>query len=198
MIALLDCSREGMASAPAELPGLEIGQLLTPLTRRADLGLPYGIDNGAFAKFDPKAFRSLLARQAGQEHRCLFVAVPDVVGSARRTLEVFNIWHEEMDRWPLALVAQDGIEDLPIPWDLLSAVFIGGSTDFKSSAAAVSVAKAAKALSLHVHVGRVNTRDRLELWRENGADSIDGTGLSRYSHMREAATAPTLFTEAAR
>lgn len=197
MLALLDCSRDGMASAADELPGLEIGQLLTPLTRRADLGLPYGIDNGAFAKFDPKAFRSLIERQLGQEHRCLFVAVPDIVGSARRTLEVFKVWYEELSRWPVALVAQDGIEDLEIPWDLLSAVFIGGSTEFKSSREAVAVAKAAKALSLHVHVGRVNTRDRLEFWAENGADSIDGTGISRYSHMRAAATAPGLFTEGA-
>lgn len=37
-----------------------------------------------------------------------------------------------------------------------------------------------------VHIGRVNTPGRFERFEKLGADSIDGTGLARYSHMRAA------------
>jgi hypothetical protein len=51
-----------------------------------------------------------------------------------------------------------------------------------------------------VHAGRVNTPGRFEYFESLGADSIDGTGLSRYSWMRERiyenATKPKLFAEA--
>ena len=116
--------------------------------------------------------------------------------SARRTLEVFDEWKQRLADWPLALVCQDGQEHLPIPWKAIAAVFIGGSTEWKMGPHAMTCIKAAKAIGKWVHVGRVNTPGRFEYFEKLGADSLDGTGLSRYSHMREAVhrenTAPQL------
>lgn len=197
MIFLLDTS-DTLAECSADLgDGVEVGQLLTPLTRRAYVGGKYGIDNGAFSNFDRRAFRSLIERQDEHKDECLFVALPDVVGSARRTLELFRSWEGELASWPKALVAQDGIESLDIPWDDLDAIFIGGSTDWKNSSHAMDVAKCAKAqtTSIWVHVGRVNTPNRFDRW-DGIADSADGTGVSKYTHMRKKLVSPPgLFNE---
>lgn len=181
MIALLDTS-EDLAVCSAEL-GLPVGQLLTPLTRfkrRSDL---FAIDNGAFSKFNEKGFLSLLEREEDAIDLCKFVAVPDVVGSARRTLECFDRWYERINHWPLALVAQDGQEDLAIPWDDIAAIFIGGSTRWKMSNEALQVVKAAKILGKWVHIGRVNEEDRFSHF-EGFADSFDGSGVAQYSKQR--------------
>ena len=185
MIALLDTS-ENLDLCASEL-GCEVEQLLTPLTRfkRQKAGDHFAIDNGAFARFSPVAFRSLLEREAAFKDLCRFVVVPDVVGSARRTLEVFEYWRDELAGWPLALAAQDGIENIAIPWNQLAAIFIGGSTDFKLGESARAVIRAAAATGKWIHVGRVNSPCRFEYFESLGVDSIDGTGLSRYSHMRE-------------
>lgn len=187
MLILLDTNNTQWAEAPAELgDGFEIGQLMTPLTMYSDRGVKYAIDNGAFSGFSADKFRSLLKRQKASRERCIFVAVPDVVGSARRTLEVFRHWYPLICTWPLAFVAQDGVEDVDIPWDLIAAVFIGGSTEFKLSVAAEQVVRAAQAIGKWVHVGRVNTPNRVARFGKLGIDSIDGTGISRYGWMRRA------------
>lgn len=164
-----------------------VEQLITPLTRFSNQRPDhhFAIDNGAFSNFNAKGFRSLLEREKENRHLCRFVAVPDVVGSARRTLEVFEHWKNDLHKWPLALVCQDGQENLPIPWDEIAAIFIGGSTTWKLSTQAAQCIKAAKAIGKWVHVGRVNSPERLEYFEKLGADSIDGSGLARYSHMRE-------------
>jgi hypothetical protein len=68
----------------------------------------------------------------------------------------------------------------------IEALFIGGTDDFKLGKHGAACVKAAKALGKWCHVGRVNTPGRLEYFEELGADSCDGTGLARYSHMRRA------------
>lgn len=185
VIAMLDTS-EDLLVCRAEI-GCPVEQLLTPLTRfnRQNKRAKFAIDNGAFAGFRAGEFKGLLLREKDSTSLCRFVAVPDVVGSARRTLEVFDHWKYKLSGWPLALVAQDGIEDLPIPWEQIAAIFIGGSTSWKMSKAAGDVVKAAQAMGKWTHIGRVNTPGRFEYWDEIGADSIDGTGLSQYSWMRE-------------
>lgn len=185
MRVLLDTS-EDLAVCSEEL-GVPVEQLITPLTRRRIQapGQPFAIDNGAFARFNAKRFLALLRRNEGHRTHCRFVVVPDVVGSARRTLEVFRYWQPELCRWPLALACQDGQEELPIPWDLIDAVFIGGSTRWKESDAAAQCIKAAQALGKWVHVGRVNTQSRFEWCEQLGVDSVDGSGIAQFSWMRE-------------
>lgn len=184
MIALLDNGQD--LDQCAEELGCRVGQLLTPLTRYRLRSSLFGIDNGGYSSVDIPAFLALLSREQDRREQCLFVAAPDVVGSARRTLEVFERWKPRLDGWKLALVCQDGQEHLPIPWDDIAAVFIGGSTNWKCSAHAAQIVKAAKALEKWVHVGRVNDPSRFKHFEELGADSCDGTGIARYTHMREA------------
>lgn len=186
MIVLLDTS-EDLDVCAAEL-GCEVAQLLTPLTR-FNLQKPaerFAIDNGAYSHFNKAAFESLLKREYARRSQCLFVCAPDVVGSARRTLEIFSHWTEQLEDWPLALVIQDGQQDLPIPWTEIDAVFIGGSTAFKLSPHVEHIIKAAKILGKWAHVGRVNDGARFNYFEKMGADSIDGSGIARYSHMRDA------------
>lgn len=206
MIALLDTSHD-LETASAEL-GCPVEQLFSPgngFLPQNDT-VKFGVDNYSFNRFDAVAFERKLERLSEFRDRCRFVAAPDVVvigphgpiGDARRTLEVFEHWYPRLCDWPVALVAQDGQESLPIPWDLIQAVFIGGSTQWKLSHHAAAIIKAAKALDKWAHVGRVNTPGRFEHFEKLGADSIDGTGLSRYTWMREriwqAYNKPTLLT----
>jgi hypothetical protein len=128
----------------------------------------------------------LLKREEHHKDRCLFVSAPDIVGSAQRTLELFGLWKPRLAGWPVALVCQDGQEYLPIPWDEIAAVFIGGTTNWKCSHHVEQIIKTAKLFEKWVHVGRVNDPVRFKHFEEIGADSCDGSGLARYTHMRKA------------
>jgi hypothetical protein len=184
--------------------GLKCEQIFSPygMHQAYRKGGGFCIDNGAFAKFKPNVFRGLLEREAGRKDLCRFVAVPDVPQSARRTLEVFHHWYPELSGWPLAYVCQDGQEDIEIPWGLISAIFIGGSTEWKLSRYAADCIKAAKVIGKWVHVGRVNTATRIAHFLPMGVDSVDGTGLSRFKdnqagvkEMLAEMQAPDLFKE---
>lgn len=163
-----------------DLPAFEYGQLISPLCHHRAWDGPFAVDNGAFSGFDRESFARLLDAERDNRERCIFVAAPDVVGSARRTREVFLHWYPKLHGWPVALVAQDGIEDLDIPWSLLAAIFIGGSTAWKLGPHAEAVIRAAQAVGKWVHVGRVNTAQRIEKFLDLGVDSIDGASLSRH------------------
>jgi hypothetical protein len=115
------------------------------------------------------------------------VVVPDIVGSARRTLEVWHYRHRLglPPGFPYAFVAQDGCENLDIPWDTMDALFIGGRDPWKDSQSAQDMVKTAKTFGIHVHVGRVNTKKRYELFAGLGADTCDGSGVAMYDHMIE-------------
>lgn len=163
---------------------LVMGQLLTPLTGYADAGGIYAIDNGAFSGFPADRFRRLLERQESRKADCLFVTCPDIVGAGQRSIELFKRRSRWIpDGWKVALVAQDGMEDLEIPWDEMDAIFIGGGDPWKDSKASQDIVKTAVTLGVWVHVGRINTPRRFELFDELGADSCDGSGIAMYDHM---------------
>jgi len=185
-MALLDNGQD-LAECEREI-GLPVGQLLTPLTRYKlrDPSRPWAIDNGGFKKLDVPGLLSLLKREEHHRENCLFVAMPDIVGSAQRTLELFEHFAPQLQGWKLALVCQDGQEIAPIPWDRIAAVFIGGSTNWKCSAHVEQIIKTALVLGKHVHAGRVNTPERWHWFEQQGAHTADGSGLARYSHMRRA------------
>lgn len=166
----------------SEVDDFEHWQLRTPLTNYKLAGVDYGLDNGAFTRFNEKAWVRLV-KQA-KDHKPVFVCLPDIVGSARRTLELFPHFLKITSGLPRALVLQDGIGDFSIPWNDIEAVFIGGTDDFKISSEAFAAAKTARCLNKWVHVGRVNTEKRVNEWW-GVADSIDGSGISRYDHMRK-------------
>lgn len=186
MLALLDNGQD-LAGCEAEIGG-PVGQLLTPSTgyRLRDPSRSWGADNAGFKVLDVPGLFRLLKRNEAHQSTCMFVAVPDIVGQAQRTLELFDHFAPQMEGWPLALVCQDGQENQPIPWGRIAAVFIGGSTSWKCGPHAAAIVKTAKILGKHVHIGRVNTPDRWQHFEALGADSADGTGIARYSHMRRA------------
>lgn len=186
MIALLDNGQD-LAECEAEI-GVPVGQLLTPLTRYRlrEPERPWAIDNGGFNELDIPGLESLLAREEHHKEKCLFVAAPDIVGSAQRTLELFAHFGPMLKGWPIALVCQDGQELLPIPWNDIAAVFIGGSTNWKCSHHVEQIIKTAKLLGKHVHAGRVNDPQRWLHFEGLGVDTCDGSGLARYTHMRRA------------
>jgi hypothetical protein len=174
------------ATLRRHLPSPYLGHLLVPgagnsVRRMLATGQPWAADNAAFSGFDPGAFAGLLSRIAGKPG-CLFVACPDVVGDARATLEQFAVWQPVIASMglPVALVGQDGLEDLDPPWERMQAFFLGGSTEWKLSDAAASRARAAKARGCWVHMGRCNTLRRLRHAYAIGCDSIDGSAFSRW------------------
>lgn len=173
------------------LPGNEdvLGMIVAPscgkrVPAMLKSGLPWAADNGAFSGFAPERFRAFLRKIAGRPG-CLFLAVPDVVGRARATLSRFHEWALECRAagQPLALVGQDGLEGLDVPWKLFDALFIGGSTRWKESQHAADLALAAKRRGHHVHMGRVNSRRRLRIAMSWGCDSCDGTGMSKFGDL---------------
>lgn len=181
MKLLLDVSAKKLAMLADEYPEYVGGQLLTPASSFVNAGGVFAVDNGCFKQFDRPAWERLLAVNEEHKPRCQWVCAPDVVGSGRRTLECFRFWGGWLAdrRWPVALVAQDGIEDLDIPWDAIAAIFIGGTDRFKDSESSRQVAKTAKILGKIVHVGRVNAK-RIGAWR-GLADTGDGSGYSRFT-----------------
>ena len=167
-------------SKPETMDALFAGQLLTPLTRYSNWSPGcFGVDNGCYSGFKPNEFRALLMREEKNKRGCLFVTVPDVVGNARRTLELWKYRHRFVPpTWPLALVAQNGIEDMDIPWSEFACVFYGGDDSFKCSQAVMDVARTAKILGKHNHLGRCNSDRRFSNWH-GIADTCDGSGVSR-------------------
>jgi hypothetical protein len=179
---MLDCSPAKIAEYSYRYD-YEFWQLRTPLTAYARATcVPYGLDNGFFSGSLPAAWNRLI--QEAEADRPVFVAVPDIVGSARRTADLFTYFERKTNGLPRALVLQDGIGNVEIPWANIAAVFVGGSDDFKIAPEAIQAAKCAKMLGKWVHVGRVNTASRMGNWI-GLADSIDGSGISRYDHMLE-------------
>lgn len=112
--------------------------------------------------------------------RVRFAVAPDVVPDAAATLERSRPWLPQIRAlgMPAALVAQNGQESLPVPWDDLDCLFIGGDTTWKLGPEARELAGEAKARGKWVHMGRVNSERRLRYALAIGCDSADGTFLA--------------------
>lgn len=158
-----------------------LGVLCSPRCVYADdiQGWPWAADNDAYSKWDAGRYRDMLERIRGRDG-CLFVTAPDVVGDSRQTLLNFYKWRWEMEvcGQPVALVGQDGMRPWDVPWTLISALFIGGTTEWKMGPHATELVKAAKTRGKWVHMGRVNSYERMRYARWLGCDSIDGTQFS--------------------
>lgn len=141
----------------------------------------WAMDNGCFVGLDPGAYMRMLYAYRTKA-ACLFVAVPDAVADAAETLSLWMFWSpvvRALGREP-AFVAQNGLTPERVPWDEFGTLFIGGDDLFKDGPAVRTLCAYAKAKGKWVHWGRVNGKRRYELARKAGADSLDGTGFSRY------------------
>lgn len=167
----------------ADLAAGTIGLLTTPASGyRLDDVAVWALDNGCYTGAFPGIgnYLALLDRLEPHRGRCLFVAVPDVVYDAEATLS----WFEEVAPiihaagWPVALVGQDGMEHLDVPWWQVDWLFLGGSTAWKLGTGATQLIAQAKAHGVRVHVGRVNSGRRFRHFAGLGCDSADGTYLA--------------------
>jgi hypothetical protein len=183
---LLDCSPAKIEAYRARYR-VDFGQLRTPLTnyKLASEPVMWAADNGFFSSQDVNAWLAWVDRfDENRARRPKFVTLPDIVCDAARTIELFEYFKKRTNELPRALVLQNGIERERIPWNDLDAIFIGGDDQFKYSPQAMAAARTAKILGRWVHVGRMNTAARVRNWL-GLADSIDGSGISRFDHMLE-------------
>lgn len=149
-------------------------------------GVPWCADNGCYSdKWDQEKWWKWLVRHAGDAGTCLFAVAPDVVGDAVATLERSSPWLAPIRDlgYPVAFVAQDGVESTEVPWDAFDVLFVGGTDAFKLGPVAREYAHAAKLRGKRVHVGRVNSRKRFDYARRPypfglGGDTADGTKLT--------------------
>lgn len=122
---------------------------------------------------------------------CLFIVIPDVSRRPDGSLggDPVATWAKFQELapivramgFPVALAAQDGIENMPNLAEQIDAcdcLFIAGSTEWKVSLAAERVAKLARNAGKWVHMGRVNSWGRIERAAQAmGCNSADGTYL---------------------
>jgi hypothetical protein len=163
-------------------PPKRVGVLFVPKDKNDPenaLGRVCAADNGGFNGVPVKEFVEMLERLRGVP--CRFVTAPDVIADASETARLFRLWEPMIHAlgFPVAYVAQDGETVATLPWGSCEAVFIGGSTRFKLSAAADTILAYAAARGKHRHVGRVNTWTRVRhFW--GLTDTIDGSGFSKW------------------
>lgn len=136
------------------------------------------LDNSVFTgKFSEKAWLQRLESVQSYKSTCLFATVPDVVGDFHATLKRFKRYRKMLNL-PAAFVSQDGIQANAgqVPWDDFDCIFVGGSDQHKLGTEGRWVIEEAKKRNKWVHVGRVNSIERVrKFWM---ADSWDGTNLS--------------------
>ena len=143
--------------------------------------VPYALDNDAFAAWqngtpwDEEKYFSFLDWVGTQAQEPMWVAVPDVVTDREATLKNWGKYAPRCRTYgyPLAFVMQDGMiaEDVPRDADL---IFVGGSYRWKWR----NLESICRAFP-RVHVGRVNTLEKLRRSHELGVESVDGTGWFR-------------------
>ena len=144
-------------------------------------GVTWCADNGAYSdKFNEAKWWAFLVSKAPDASTCAFAVAPDVVGDAAATQARSAPWLARIRAlgYPVAYVAQDGLEDLTVPWDAIDVLFIGGTTAWKLGPHARTLAAQAKTRGKRVHMGRVNSERRYRYAAAIGCDSADGTYLT--------------------
>lgn len=111
-----------------------LGAIDTPEQRNViPDGVPWCADNGVFGKGYPGdgPWLEWVASRPWDQRLCLFVVAPDVVGDAAGTLarSVPFLPAIRSLGYPAAFVAQNGAEQLDVPWDELDALFLGGGLE---------------------------------------------------------------------
>lgn len=111
--------------------------------------------------------------------RCLFAVAPDVVGNAEATLARSLPVMPKIRAmgFPVAFVAQNGLQYCTIPWDAFDVLFIGGDDWWKTCDPMVDITRRARQEGKWVHMGRVNTLGRIIAAHGMCCDSADGTFL---------------------
>lgn len=157
------------------------GILESPRTKRnitgwIEKGFYWAYDNDAFTGFDEDAWLEGLDRHEQFRSSCVFIVCPDYLGDKVKTLERFEKYYPVIEDWPVAFVTQDGTTSKDLPWEHITAVFVGGTDKHKLGAEAGAIIREAEIRQKWIHVGRVNSKKRMmKFWRAN---SWDGTTLA--------------------
>lgn len=165
-------------------------------------GFGYCLDNGAWTAHQQgtpwdagrfKEFVDLLGSNAD------FIVAPDIVCGGLDSLRLSESW---LPRLPgLRLVAvQNGMTANDVRPLLVDAVgvFVGGDTAWKEATLPIW-GTLARERGAYLHVGRVNSARRIRLCALAGANSFDGTSVTRFSctaqKLDHARKQQVLFTE---
>lgn len=160
-----------------------LGQICTPLAGNVLMpGVDWCADNAAFGNSYPGdgPYLAWLDARRWALDRCAFAVAPDVVGDAAATLarSLPMLPQIRARGYRVAYAAQNGARPEGIPWREFDALFIGGDTPWKLGPQAFLLAQVARGLGKWVHMGRVNSKIRIDYAREIGCDSVDGTYLA--------------------
>lgn len=151
---------------------------LSNYQEKAYTHLPFYADNDAFNNFSAEKYCIMLDRL--KQIQICWVTAPDKVANAQETTKMFHYWIDKIHPLPVAYVLQDGVTQDMIPFDTISAVFLGGSTEFKLSPYAMNLLHYARSMNKLVHVGRVNSVKRIKLFHEV-MHTFDGSGFARFA-----------------
>lgn len=178
-------SRTGTLSTLAALRELGWRQLVAP-GQRPSFGHTAGwmLDNGAWSlhrngrSFDARAGARFLRHLVAWGRHADFVVAPDIVAGGAGSLALSRAWLPAcMYNSRRTLVAvQDGMTEADLaalPLGPRVGLFVGGSTEWKLATVGRWGAYARRR-GCWLHVGRVNSADRIDLCRASGADSFDG------------------------
>lgn len=161
-----------------------IGQIATPAAGNTVApGRHWCADNGVYGGTYPGdvTYLAWLVDRAHLAGRCAFAVAPDVVADAAGTLARSAPMLPRIRSlgYPVAFAAQDGSEAPGmIPWPALDVLFLAGTTGWKLGHVARALTVEAHRRGKAVHMGRVNSRTRLQYAAAIGCDSVDGTYLA--------------------
>lgn len=168
------------------------GRMLNPDCWKNPRGVPYAVDNGAYAAwtngtaFPEAKFLRLLAKVPRGEPP-IFGVCPDIVAAGAASLAFSQTWRSRLSQmgydWiPWYLPVQDGVSVTAVLTELRTGrwagLFIGGSRAWKRQTAPQWVAMA-HGNGLRVHIGCMPNLQDLVWARRLGADSVDSTSFAR-------------------
>lgn len=188
-------SRTGTKKNLAELASRGWGILVSRAGRWNRQGFKLWVaDNGAWSDFtaeqpfDVEAFCLFLDWVAVQDDPPQWLVLPDVVGKREESLALSLEWLERIradprfEAIPLLLAVQDGMteEDVRPFIGRIVGLFVGGSTEWKRATRKKWCDFAHSWAGGICHVARVNSEDHVDQCGRDGADSFDGSGVSRF------------------
>jgi len=138
-----------------------MGLLISPSTGwKNPQSLKFAVDNGKFSvwpkglKWDKREFMRLLDKATTGGLWPEWIVVPDSVGNAAETFELWSKWASRFNGIRIALAVQDGMtpDAVKLIHPQPDVIFVGGTTEWKWQ----TLRKWTTAFP-RVHVGRANT-----------------------------------------
>lgn len=150
-------------------------------------GFKYCLDPGAWThyqqgtEFIEEPFVGLLEAMGRNAD---FIIAPDIVAGGKASLALSMSWLPRLQPYGVLVLipAQNGLtpNDLNDIVGPKVGIFLGGDTDYKLETM-IEWGKFAHSKGSYYHVGRVNSERRIHLAAASGADSFDGTSVTRFA-----------------